>query len=205
MTTAEPGTRRTQAQRTAQMRRALIEATIASIRDAGYHATTNRSVAELSGASLGAMSHHFANRNELIASALDEVGNRVITELGERAAAITATGTNRIRGTLDVLWTLFSGDLFQVWLKVWFAAADDPELYAALAPIERRLSDTIATEIAKLTPPHLDRKSWVRRVGVAMDAIRGLALTQQLEPRRPERGRDRWPTVRSELLRMIEC
>lgn len=204
MPTAEPARRRTQAQRTAHTRAALIEATIVTIRDHGYRATTNRSVAERAGVSLGAMSHHFTSRHDLIATTLDDVGQRVATSLGARAATVTTTDSARTGHALDLLWELFSGDLFVVWLKVWLAASEDPQLYAALAPIEQRLSNAIATAVVQLTPPQLDPKLWRRRIGVAIDTMRGLALTERFEPHHSERRRDRWPTARAELLRLLE-
>ena len=80
------GAPRTQQARRDQTRARLIEATIRSIADHGYPATTTRQIAESAGASLGAIAHHFPARVDLIATALDEVGHRMETELRRRAA-----------------------------------------------------------------------------------------------------------------------
>ena len=139
------GAPRTQQARRDQTRARLIEATIRSIADHGYPATTTRQIAESAGASLGAIAHHFPARVDLIATALDEVWRRMETELRARAAHAAAVGgARRTPALLDVLWTAFTDDLYTVWVKVWIAAADDPELYAALAPLERPQSAIFA-------------------------------------------------------------
>ncbi|MFZ3268217.1 MAG: helix-turn-helix domain-containing protein, partial [Mycobacterium sp.] len=66
------GAPQTQQARRDQTRARLIEATIRSIADHGYPATTTRQIAESAGASLGAIAHHFPARVDLIATALEE-------------------------------------------------------------------------------------------------------------------------------------
>ena len=48
---------------------------------------------------------------------------------------------------VDVLWADFSGSTFTVFVKLWVAAADDPELYARLAAVERQIARAISTLI----------------------------------------------------------
>lgn len=196
-------TRRTQQERRATTRAALIEATIASIRDDGYHATTTRHVAARAGVSLGGVAHHFRTRQELIAAAIDEVGQRVVVELRERITAIRAVGSRRTQAMLDALWEYFTGELFLVWIKVWIAAAEDAELHAALVPTERRLSTTIAETLTECRPPDADPRAWIRRCALALDTLRGLALSQTLEPRHPG-TRDRWPDTKAELAAFLD-
>ena len=118
------GAPRTQQARRDQTRARLIEATIRSIADRGYPATTTRQIAELAGASLGAIAHHFPARVDLIATALDEVGRRMETELRAKVVHAAAVGGGRrTPALLDVLWTAFTDDLYTVWVKVWIAAA----------------------------------------------------------------------------------
>ena len=177
------GAPRTQQARRDQTRARLIEATIRSIADHGYPATTTRQIAESAGASLGAIAHHFPARVDLIATALDEVGHRMETELRPRAAQVPSAEPAVHLLFLDVLWTAFTDDLYTVWVKVWIAAADDPELYAALAPLERPQSAVFAAIAADVAPKNVPRAEWTRRFSVALDAMRGLALTLTMQPR----------------------
>ena len=199
------GAPRTQQARRDQTRARLIEATIRSIADHGYSATTTRQIAESAGASLGAIAHHFPARVDLIATALDEVGRRMETELRPRAMEAVAVGdARRTSALLDVLWTAFTGDLYTVCVKVWIAAADDPELYAALAPLERRQSAVFAAIAADAAPHNIPRAEWTRRFSVALDAMRGLALTIAMQPRMSPVQRDPWPVLRRELAGLLD-
>ncbi|MFI1918127.1 TetR/AcrR family transcriptional regulator [Nocardia sp. NPDC020380] len=200
-TAAAPGQR----ERSDQMRARLIDATITCIAAHGYPATTTRRVAETAEASLGAIAHHFPVRLDLIVTALDEVGRRMAVEL--RAAAAEAVATrpqDRTPALLDVLWTAFTGNLFGVWVKVWIAAVDDPELYAALAPLEPALSAVFAAIADDVAPEHLPRAEWTRRIAVALDAMRGLALTLTIQPRPAPIRHDPWPTTRTELTALLD-
>lgn len=105
---------------------------------------------------------------------------------------------------MDVLWEFFNGELFAVWLKVWLAAAEDPALYARLAPIERELNTAIASTISQLAPDTLPTKTWTRRVSVALNTMRGLALALNIEPREQPIKTDPWPATRRELTELLD-
>jgi AcrR family transcriptional regulator len=196
--------RRTQQQRREETRGRLIDATVRAIASDGYRAATTRRIVGFAGASLGALAHHFPTREELIAAALDEVGQRGITELRARATAIDPQAADRTRRLLDVLWEFFNGELFAVWLKVWLAAAEDSALHARLAPIERDLNTAIAAAITELAPAALPRKTWTRRVSVALNTMRGLALALNIEPRESPLKTDPWPATRRELTQLLD-
>lgn len=195
----------TQQQRRDQTRERLIEATIRCIADHGYPATTTRQVAGIAGASLGAIAHYFPARVDLIATALDEVGRRLQTELrAQSSQAVAVRGAGRTPALLDVLWTAFTDELYTVWVKVWIAAADDPELYAALAALERPQSAVFAAIAADAAPKNIARADWTRRFSVALDAMRGLALTLTIQPRTTPIEHDPWPDLRYELTRLLD-
>ncbi len=61
--------RRSQAQRSAATREALLDATIACLVEDGYANTTTSKVAERAGVSRGAHLHHFQTRSALVAAA----------------------------------------------------------------------------------------------------------------------------------------
>jgi len=103
------------------------------------------------------------------------------------------------------LWVDFRGELFGIWIKVWFAAAEDGELYAALAPLQPRLSAALAGALRHVAPATLTPAAWNRRLSLALHAMRGLALTLTLEPHpTPADPDDRWPAVRAELVALLD-
>ncbi len=76
-TRAEPRpTRRSQAERSASTREALLDATIACLVEDGYANTTTARVSERAGLSRGAHLHHFQTRQALLAAAMEHLAER---------------------------------------------------------------------------------------------------------------------------------
>jgi AcrR family transcriptional regulator len=200
-----PTARRTQRERREGTRARIIEATITTLAHRGYQATTTRAVAELAGVSPGTLAHHFPTRLDLIARTLDEVGQRLAHDLQTRFAEIAPQHPDRTGAILDVLWDRFRSGLFETWLKVWFAATEDTDLYTTLAPLEPRLSAAIAAVVKDIAPPSLNPSAWKRRINITLHAMRGLALAIALEPRPgPTHHPDRWPAARTELIALLD-
>lgn len=197
------GPRRTQPQRTEHTRGVLVQATIQAIRDDGYRATTTRRVASYAGVSLGALAHHFPNRSDLIAAALDAVAARLIHSVQVETNALRRGTADASRRLLDALWRSFTDEAFLVWLRVWLAAADDPDLRDAVLEADRRMSRNLARILPRLAPDSLSTTDWMRRLNVCLDAIRGLCLIQHYQPRR-EPAPDRWQPTRRELIRLLD-
>ena len=194
----------TQQERRDRTRARLIEATIRSIADHGYPATTTRRIAELSDTSLGALAHHFPARVDLIATAMGEVAYRMGVDLHTAAKSALTTSDKPTAALLDVLWSLFHNQTFTIWVKVWIAAADDPELYAAVAPVDATINRAFAELAADIAPADLSRAAWNTRISATLDAMRGLALTLAVQPRKATSRRDPWPNLRSELIALVE-
>ena len=195
--------RRTQEERRAETRGRLLDATIESLIEVGYAATTIRAVTERAGVSQGAQSHHFPHRVDLVASAFEHLAEQRVARYGERARELSGDRASRIRALLDLLWEDFSSPLFTVAAKLWVAAADDDELRERLIPVERRIyaaSDEVAREVAGELGAE---KDFDRRLAVAMNTVAGLALVREFDPSgRASRG-DPWPYHRAALERVL--
>lgn len=200
---ATPSTRRTQEQRTAETRGKLLDATIQSILDVGYAATTTRRVAELAGVSAGAQTHHFPYRVDLVGAAVERLAEQRIAAARDKAQELPTEREDRARALLELLWQDFSSPLFTTFVKLWIAAADDPELHARLVPVERDLRRQILGLAVEFAGELTAIPGWEQRLQVVLTATRGLALTQAFEPRDDRPRRDPWPPMRDELLRMI--
>lgn len=196
VTTGTP--RRTQQERRAQTRGKVLEATIACLLDGGYHATTTRRVAELAGVSAGAMTHHFPHRVDLVGAAIEHLADQRIQALAAQAETLPARRPERTRAALDLLWRDFSSTLFTIFVKLWVAAADDPELHARLVPMERKMTRQIASALPTFMGDDPAPEDFNDRATLALAAMRGLALSMSYEPGRRGR-RDPWPSVRAQL------
>jgi AcrR family transcriptional regulator len=198
-TASRPRARRTQEERTAETRAKLLDATIESILEVGYAQTTTRRVAELAGVSAGAQAHHFPRRIDLVAAAAEHLVERRIAESRRRAQRITGPPEQRLPALLDLMWADFASPIFAMFVKLWVAAADEPKLYERLVAGERRLARAI-TDLASDSLGELATgKDAEGKLLLIFSACRGLALTEQLEPRK-HRRREQWPRLRAELL-----
>ncbi|MEW6472449.1 MAG: TetR/AcrR family transcriptional regulator [Actinomycetota bacterium] len=128
--------RRSNQERTAATRAAILNATIEQLAEHGYGRTTTVEVAERAGVSRGALVHHFSTRSDLVLSALEYLCERRLEELEAGIAALSAT-EDRVSAFVDLIWSTFEGPLFVAQLELWMAARTDPELFALLLPLER--------------------------------------------------------------------
>jgi AcrR family transcriptional regulator len=201
-TIAEQPPRRSQAQRSAATRDALLDATIACLVEDGYASTTTSRVAQRAGVSRGAHLHHFQTRQALLAAAMERLAERRGAEL-LAAAANLPDGRERLVQGLNLLWASYADPLFQAALDLWSHARTDPDLRERLVPVERRL-DRQTLEIAKrLFPTIADQPGFDRLIELAVATIRGLALLDTLHPG-DGRNRKQWRYSRTKLVELFE-
>jgi AcrR family transcriptional regulator len=201
-TARAPLKRRTQEERRAQTRAKLLDATIQSLLDVGYAGTTTRRVSEAAGVSPGAQSHHFPHRVDLVTAAAEHLVELRLQELKRHADLLPSDRQARSTAVLNLMWRDFSSPVFQVFVKLWIAAADDRELYNRLIPLERRLSREISQLIPTLTGTGETPSDMRSRVLLALAALRGLALTWSFEPT-ARQHKDPWPSLRPHLARLF--
>lgn len=166
---------RTQEERSAATRAALLDSTIDCLIAYGYAGTTTTRVAEHAGVSRGAQMHHFQRKAPLVVAALLRLAERRRRELLERAERDLSDPADP-KAAIDLLWSTFSGPLFTAALELWMAARTDPELREALLPVEREIgrgARQTARELCGISP---------EAVELAMGAMRGIALQQLLDP-----------------------
>ena len=194
--------RRSQAERSAGTREALLDATISCLVEDGYASTTTSRVCERAGLSRGAHLHHFQTRQALVAAAMEHLAERRGEQLLVAAAELPA-GRERIARGLDLLWSSYASPLYQAALDLWTAARTDPELRERLAPVERdldrqtlRVSRTLFGELA-------ERPGFDRLIELAHATMRGLALLDTLHPG-GGRNRRQWPYCRERLVELFE-
>ena len=203
MTEASTRPRRTQAERRAETRARLLDATVESLISDGYAGTTIRHVTERAGVSQGAQSHHFPHRVDLVASAFEHLAARRIDRYSERARTLGGDRDERLRALLDLLWEDFSSPLFTVAAKLWVASADDSELRERLIPVEKSIYKATADVAREVAGELGEEPGFERKLAVAMNTVAGLALVREFDPSgRASRG-NQWPYHRTALERML--
>jgi AcrR family transcriptional regulator len=188
--------RRTQAERRAATRTALLEATIECLARDGYARTTTRGISERAGVTPGAQQHHFPNKAALMSAALGHLARKLVDELLATGLPKTTSPTELVEQMLDRVWEIHNGPLFQATMELWIAARTDPELRSSLADVQREVASRGALARAHMFPEAVRHPGFAQCVATALAAIRGLALLAFLNDTSPA---EQWPATRAHL------
>jgi AcrR family transcriptional regulator len=163
-------------------RAALLDAAIDCLVERGYAATTTIETARRAGVSRGAQLHHFPTKAQLLATAVEHLFDRRRAEFLEAFAAIDPRA-DRLDAALDLLWSMFEGEVFVAWTELWVAARTDPELAATVVAVERRFTEETRTTFSELFPGEAAAGTVLNDIGrdFAFAVMTGVAL-QRLFP-----------------------
>jgi AcrR family transcriptional regulator len=174
--------RRTQEERSAETRGKLLDATIDSLIDLGYSATTTTVIAERAGLSRGAQLHHFPTKAELVSAAVEHLTRKIGEDLQKDVERLPENG-DRVSAAVDLLWSRFSTPLFPAWLELLVASRTDADLARCLtavgAGLERaaqRQAFALFGEAAGKSP------NFELAMELTFDVLYGMALERALDP-----------------------
>ncbi len=194
--------RRTQAERRAKTRAALLDATIDCLVEDGYAGATTTRIVERAGVSRGAQVHHFPTKAELVAEAVRHLAERRAAEFLEEARAVPARGRHRFERMLDLLWGIHTGPLFAASVELWVAARADEDLRLRLVEVEREIAALTLAGIDDLFPEMTGRREFREAVDASLATMRGLALLRFVnDEREMER---RWAGARRTLVAAVD-
>jgi AcrR family transcriptional regulator len=197
-------TRRTQEERTAATRKALLDATIDCLVEHGYHGTTTTRVVERAGVSRGAQVHHFPTKNDLVLAAVEHLARKRADQFIEQDLGRLQAAEDGIGDALDLVWEVHQGPLFDASMELWIAARTDPELRTHVASLERTVTAGILDLGRRLMGDRVDDAEFRGDLYLMLETIRGLRLLQFVHPTSPERTRERWLRTKSRLRLMAE-
>ncbi len=171
--------RRTQAERTANTREALIDAAIRLLHRGGYGGAPTELIAEEAGLTRGALHHHFKTRAHLMAEVIRTVYERE-QHAYQEIAADTGRGS-RLSDWPDMLWEVLSKPSGLAVLEILQASRSDPDLAALVAPmqaaVERMSLAAIDREFGGA-----DAAEMLPGIRLLVWAVRGLSIAQMLAP-----------------------
>jgi AcrR family transcriptional regulator len=201
--TAPARTRRTQAERRATTRAALLDATIDSLVEYGYSNVTSAQIVQRAGVSRGAQAHYFSTKAELVVEALRHLADKLIADIVEHPIKQSGSEQERYAAILDRLWQLHHEPVFIAALELWVAARTDLELRENLTRFAREFTATTAALAAELLPERAVRPDFRAQMELAMASMRGLAMHQSVDtPRNIARA---WAGVREQLLALADA
>ncbi len=190
--------RRTQAERRAASRGALLDAAVDCLVEDGYARLTTRRVAERAGVSQSTQMHYFPTKTLFLTEAIRHVAQRLAREALARTDLRELDETRRRGAVLDELWRMHNAPVFQATLELWIAARTDPDLAAAMRELERDVTRLVLTSAAELFPERRTESEFRVNLDAALALIRGLAMTTPVDGvRTVER---RWRAIRPLLL-----
>jgi AcrR family transcriptional regulator len=158
---------RTQAERSAETQRLLVESAIELLIERGWAATTAVAVCERAGCTRGALMHHYPSLSALLAHALESLYDDFTR--APRSARMTMVSA------VDGVWRAVSDRRFKAVFEAWFAAGNDSELASELLPAMARFAKLVSPESAGAGGPlrSADAKAFFL---TAREAMLGLAL-----------------------------
>lgn len=141
--------RQTQEQRSDRTRQTVQEATLRLLLDIGCTRLTMAEVAHPAGLSRGALTHHFASKEDLVVRSISHQLDRVTSSLNAFAAS-TMAGRPGVEETVDHLWAIMSDGLFFITMEFLPEARHDPPFRDSLIPVVQRFHGALDLVWAKL-------------------------------------------------------
>ena len=173
--------RRTQAERRAASRAALLDAAVECLIKDGYAHLTTRRVAERAGVSQGTQMHYFPTKTQFLTEAIRHVAQRLAREALARANLDEPDELARHEAILEELWRIHNGPLFQATLELWIAARTDRGLAGAMRKLEREVTQLMLDSAGELLPDRHEDASFRVFLDATLALMRGLAMTRAVD------------------------
>ncbi len=139
--------RRSQHERSTATRARVLDATVASLVEDGYAATTISRIQERAGVARGTLLHHFPTRATLLVAVVEDVAARRLRVLEDDT---DRRASGRWDDVVDLVWADLQSPVFLAVLELWVAARTDDDLRAALVPVERAVFEAVHRAVSAL-------------------------------------------------------
>lgn len=165
---------RRQDQKSAETRTLLMEATIRLLLRQGYLRLTTPDIAVEAGVSRGALTHHFASKEELIASALEHQLRLVIVEMKSFVEGSVGR-PNPSDLVIDYLWELMTSGLYYTTLEYLPELRHNASFKARMIPVVKEFHSALDEVWATLARPEgIDPDRARVMLNTTMCLIRGM-------------------------------
>jgi AcrR family transcriptional regulator len=138
--------RRSQQERSATTRAQVLDATLASLVEDGYSATSISAIQARAGVARGTLLHHFPTRAALLVAVVEDVAARRLRVLEDESEHRTGGWD----AAVDLVWGDLQSPVFLAVLELWVAARTDDDLRDALVPVERTVFESVHRAVSAL-------------------------------------------------------
>ena len=170
-----------QQRKSAQTRITILEAAIDCLAQHGYARTTTQLIAQVAEISRGAMLHHYATKQDLIASVIDYTMYRRMELFIDRINALTEAERVKQNAGIELYWQSLLTREFTAYLELMLAARTDEELRGIFLPKAQRYDRVEREEVMRVFPEWAHKK---REFDLAMDfciaTMEGLLLNRDI-------------------------
>lgn len=167
--------RRTQKERSESTRRKVVSAAVECLCEKGLARLTTTEVCKRAGTSQGSIFKHFANKDELIAAAVESLYEELIARYRQAIVALPANA-NRVDTAIDALWGLFQTPQLLAVYELHIAARTDSALRGVVAPMEKAHRAKIRELAASIFPQRVQQPDFLRGVEIIINSVQGAAV-----------------------------
>ncbi|WP_148252842.1 TetR/AcrR family transcriptional regulator [Aidingimonas lacisalsi] len=161
-----------QQRKSRETRQKLLNATLICLERDGFHSFRLDRVAHEADVSKGALTHHFSNKEELLAQAIEKVLAEFVDTL-ERGVDDVHADRLSLDGFLDLMWRHMSGQLYMVTLEIALKARHEPDFKTLLTPQVQHFHARIDVIWQRLFP-HLPAEQATNLMNLSMNLLRGM-------------------------------
>jgi AcrR family transcriptional regulator len=148
---ARAAARRSRADKSADTRRRILDATFAALDELGFAGATTSEVCRRARVPRGTLLHHYPTTADLVTAAAEDVFQRRLDAYREAFAALPA-GSLRSGKALGLLWQILAGPTYYAWLEIVVASRTDARLRRRLRKLIDRFGATVDETFAAMFP-----------------------------------------------------
>ncbi len=170
-----------QQRKSSQTRTAILEAAIDCLERHGYAQTTMQLIAEVAKISRGAMTHHYASKQELISAVIDYLFFRRMAIFGERIG--TLSEKQRVQENLGIeqAWEGYFTREYKAYLELSVAARTNIELQQIFLPKAQRYDRIWRAESVRVFPEWKNKAELLEYATDFVEAtLEGLVLNRPI-------------------------
>ncbi|WP_293903105.1 TetR/AcrR family transcriptional regulator [Phenylobacterium sp.] len=179
-----------QRRKSIQTRLAILEAAIDCLQQNGFARTTTQLIAQMAGISRGAMLHHYATKQDLIASVIEYTFYKRMENF--LAAIGNLSEEERIgrNAGMEIYWQSLLTREFGAYLELMMAARTDAELRETFLPKARHYERIERTEVVRAFPEWQgDPGAYDLAMDFCIAGMQGLLLNRDIWEDRERRVR----------------
>jgi AcrR family transcriptional regulator len=166
-----------QQRKSSQTRTAILEAAIDCLEKNGYAQTTMQTIAEAARISRGAMTHHYASKQELISAVTDYLFYKRMEILVKGITGLTDTQRVKENLGVEVVWENYFTQEYRAHLELMVAARTDAELQRIFLPKAQRYGEIWRQELLNVFPEWREKLDILQHASDLIEAsLQGMVL-----------------------------